>query len=178
MALAKILAELQESENKPFEIICNSNADYVEFAENLSSEITGRMLFEMYNTDYYKRRTGQLHDAGKYVGIHIDGTLSPCLSMLKNCGFDAAEAVTPAPVGDIEIEDLRAAAGDIIIIGGIPGALFTNSYSDEFFDSHIKRLLAAFKNDSKFIVGVADQVPPDTVPGRIERVGELIEDMR
>ncbi|MBT3318861.1 MAG: hypothetical protein HN389_03700 [Clostridia bacterium] len=170
----KILADMQKTEDKPFEIICNSNAQYVEFAENLSSEITGRMFFDMFNAEYYSQRTRQLHNAGKYVGIHIDGTLSPCLSMLKGCGFDAAEAVTPAPVGDIEIEDLRAAAGDIVIIGGLPGALFTAQYSDAFFDSHLLRLLQAFENDSKFIVGVADQVPPDVVPGRVERVREVI----
>lgn len=169
-----ILSDMQAAEDKPFEIICNSNAQYVEFAENLSSEITGRMLFEMFNSDYYKRRTNQLHEAGKYVGIHIDGTLKPCLGMLKDCGFDAAEAVTPAPVGDIEIEDLRDCAGNITIIGGMPGALFTKEYSDEFFDAHLNRLLRAFDNDNKFIVGVADQIPPDAVPERIKRVSEVI----
>ena len=172
---SEILYQMQQTEDEPFDIICKSNAQYVEFAENLSSEITGRMLFEMYNTDYYKTRTQQLHESGKFVGIHIDGTLSPCLSMLTGCGFDAAEAVTPAPVGDIEIENLRKEAGDITIIGGMPGALFTVQYSDEFFDAHVRRLLAAFKGDHKFIAGVADQVPPDTVPGRIERVSEIID---
>ncbi len=170
----KILTDMQAAEDKPFEIICDSNAQYVEFAENLSSEITGRMLFEMFNIEYYKKRTKQLHDAGKYIGIHIDGTLRPCLSMLEGCGFDAAEAVTPAPVGDIEIEDLRAEAGNIVIIGGMPGALFTKEYSDEFFDAHLEKLLKAFENDNKFMVGVADQIPPDVVPGRIERVSKVI----
>lgn len=170
----KILLDIQTTEDKPFEIICNSDSQYVEFAENLSSEITGRMLFEMFNRDYYLKRTTQLHDVGKYVGIHIDGTLRPCLSQLKDCGFDVAEAVTPAPVGDIEIENLRSAAGDIVIIGGIPGALFTKEYSDEFFNNHLERLIKAFENDNKFMVGVADQIPPDVVPGRIERVREII----
>lgn len=170
----KILTDMQEAEDKPFEIICNSNAIYVEFAENLSSEITGRMFFDMFNADYYSKRTKQLHDGGKYVGIHIDGTLSPCISQLKECGFDVAEAVTPAPVGDIEIEQLRSAAGDIVIIGGMPGALFTKEYSDEFFNAHLERLLKEFENDNKFMVGVADQIPPDVVSGRIERVREVI----
>jgi uroporphyrinogen-III decarboxylase len=169
-----ILTAMQNAEDKPFEIICASNAKYVEFAENLSSEITGKMFFDIFNADYYSKRISQLHAAGKYVGIHIDGTLSPCLSQLAGCGFDAAEAVTPAPFGDIEIEDLREAAGDIVIIGGLPGALFADAYSLEYFDSYVERLLRAFENDRKFIVGVADQVPPDTVEGRVERVREII----
>lgn len=171
-----ILIDMQKAEDKPFEIICNSKAKYVEFAENLSSEITGRMFFETFNADYYKQRTSELHAAEKYVGIHIDGTLLPCLGQLTECGFDAAEAVTPAPVGDIEIEDLRKVAGDIVIIGGLPGALFTDQYSDSFFDAHLQRLLKAFENDYKFMIGVADQIPPDVVPGRIERVRKAIGD--
>jgi hypothetical protein len=169
-----ILSEMQKTEDAPFEIICKSKAKYVEFAENLSSEITGRMFFDRFSADYYARRNAQLHEAGKYVGIHIDGTLMPCLAQLSDCGFDVAEAVTPAPVGDVAIEDLRNAAGDIIIIGGLPGALFTERYSDDFFNKHLEHLLTFIVNDTRFMVGVADQVPPDTVPGRIERVREMI----
>ena len=29
--------------------------------------------------------------------------------------------------------------------------------------------------DGRFVLGVADQVPPDAVPGRIGRVRELVE---
>jgi hypothetical protein len=176
-AFEKILCDMQETEDKPFEIICNSKADYIEYAENLSSEITGRMFFDMFNKDYYTKRNKQLHDAGKFVGIHIDGTLRPCLSQLAECGFDVAEAVTPAPVGDIEIEDLRSQAGDITIIGGMPGAMFTKEYSDDFFNAHLERLIETFIDDGKFMVGVADQIPPDVVPERIERVGRILKNI-
>ena len=172
-----ILAEMEKTEDKPFDIICRSNARYVEFAENLSSEITGRTFFEQFNAPYYAQRTAELHRSGKTVGIHIDGTLKPCLSLLAGCGFDVAEAVTPAPVGDVEIEDLRLTAGELILIGGIPGALFSNVYSNALFDDHVARLIKACKAARRLMIGVADQVPPDAVPGRIERVRKLIDQL-
>ncbi len=171
----KTIIELQKADDKIFEIIAKSPARLIEFAENLSGDITGRTLFEMYNMPYYKKRISQLHEAGKYVSIHIDGTLSSCLPLLGECGFDVAEAVTPAPIGDIEVERLREYAGkDIIIWGGIPGALFSERYDNNMFENHVKNVLNIFKDDCGFVLGVADQVPPDAVISRVKRVCELV----
>ena len=75
---------------------------------------------------YYKRVNEIFHKAGKYTPIHIDDRLNPCLGNLFEAGFDIAEAVTPAPLGDVELEDLRKAAGDDLIIrGALSGGLFS-----------------------------------------------------
>jgi len=173
----EVMERIQESEDEVFDIISNSPADYVEFAENLSSEITGRSFFEKYNMPYYKKRIEELHSKGKFVGIHIDGTLGSCLPLLEPCGFDVAEAVTPSPIGDIKIEDLRNVAGNNIVIwGGLPGALFSPRYSDEEFKSHLERVIDVFTGDARFVLGVADQVPPDGIIDRIKLVRELVNE--
>ena len=169
------MCRIQDAENEVFDILCGSSAVYVEFAENLSSEITGKTFFEKYNMPYYKKRIEQLHKVGKYVGIHIDGILGTCLPLLEPCGFDVAEAVTPFPVGDIKLEDIRETAGaSIVIWGGLPGALFSPSYTDEYFRSHLEKVLDVFKDDTRFVMGVADQVPPDGLEHRIKLVREMI----
>lgn len=171
----EILDSIQKSENEVFEIISESSANYVEFAENISSEITGRTFFEKFNMPCYKKRIQQLHNNGKFVGIHIDGTLSSCLPLLGPCGFDVAEAVTPSPIGDVEVENLRKIAGkDIVIWGGIPGALFSPRYSDAEFENHVVKVIRIFSGDSRFVLGVADQVPPDGLIERVRKVKELV----
>jgi hypothetical protein len=170
-----LLNLIDEAQTDAFEIICGSVCQYVEFAENLSSEVTGASLFEQYNKPHYKKRNRLLHEAGKYTGIHIDGTLKPCLSMLYSCGFDAAEAVTPFPAGDVKVEDIRKEAGDDLIIwGGLPGVLFSPLYTDEQFNAHLKNVLGVFQKTPGFILGVADQVPPDGLIRRIKLVREMI----
>lgn len=174
----ELIGRVEKSEDKVFEIICGSPAVYVEFAENLSSEITGKTFFEKFNMPYYKKRIKQLHDSGKYVGIHIDGTLGSCLPLLERCGFDVAEAVTPYPIGDVTVEDLRKKAGDSIVIwGGLPGALFSSVYSDEQFDSHLKLVIDTFAGDCRFVLGVADQVPPDGLISRVKKVRGHIQNI-
>ena len=172
----EIILRIHNSEDSIFEILKRSPALYIEFPENLSSEVTGKYFFEKYNAPYYQKRTSQLHAAGKYTGLHIDGTLKPCLSMLKSCGFDVAESVTPYPVGDVAPEGLREIAGSgITIWGGLPGALFSRVYTDYQFDEHLKKVLDTFPLGSGFVLGVADQVPPDAVIDRVIRVREQVE---
>ena len=169
-------AQVQAAEDPLFAILEQAPTPYIELAENLSSEVTGKFLFEKFDAPYYKKRTDQLHRAGKIVGIHIDGTLKPCLGLLKACGFDVAEAVTPLPVGDVAVEELRSLAGEgIILWGGLPGALFSPVYSDQDFDSHLETVLDAFPPSSGFILGSADQVPPDAVVDRVKRVRREVE---
>lgn len=170
-----ILEEISEAESPIFDILCESPCEYVEFAENLSSEVTGDSFFKKFNMPHYIKQNKKLHEAGKFTGIHIDGTLKPCLSMLSGCGFDIAEAVTPFPIGDIKIKDLRKEAGDKLIIwGGLPGVLFSPLYSEEQFRSHLEELLETFPPGAGFILGVADQVPPDGLISRIKLVREII----
>ena len=172
----KINEDIQRTEDAVFDILAASGAKYVEFAENLSSEVTGRAFFERFNQGYYERRTRQLHRAGKFCGIHIDGTLAPCLGMLKGCGFDVAEGITPAPVGTVAPERLRELAGDgIVLWGGLPGPIFTGLFSDEQFEAYVSRVLALFPPGSGFVLGVGDQVPPDCAPGRVKRVRDIVD---
>jgi hypothetical protein len=169
---------MERADDAVFEIIAAGPAVYVEFPENLSAEITGRRLMRGYAVPYWRRRIEQLHAAGKIVGIHNDGTLRGSLDLLIEAGFDVVESATPAPVGDMSLEEIRdTASGRIIVWGGLPGALFSPLYSDEYFDSFVRETLAVFPRGSGFVLGVADQVPPDAAFERICRVQEILEAM-
>ena len=166
------IESIGQSQLPVFDIMAGSGAKVTEFAENISSEISGS-FFKRYSLPYYKQVNEILHKAGKLTGVHIDGTLKPLLGKLHEAGFDFGEAVTPKPVGDISLEKLRELAGpDLIIWGGLPGAMFTPVFSDAEFEEHINRVLAV--DDGKMVLGVADQVPPDGIDERIRHVSEII----
>ena len=62
--------------------------------------------------------------------------------------------------------------GDTIIWGGLPGIMFTPLVSDEEFEAHVKEILALMRQEPRYVLGVADQVPPN---GTLERVGRVVE---
>jgi len=50
----------------------------------------------------------RIHAAGKYSFVHMDGVLAGLIGEVASTGFDVLEALTPAPVGDLALEDLAA----------------------------------------------------------------------
>jgi len=171
---AAAFAAIEQSQEPLVEVLAASPAEVVILPENLASQVVGESFFRRFDMPYYTRIVERLHAAGKLVAIHIDGGLKPCLGLLASCGFDIAEAVTPAPFGDLPVEELRRAAGpDIVIWGGLPGGVFSRNYSDEYFEQYLLNVLR--HADDRFVLGVADQVPPDAVPERIGRVRELVD---
>jgi uroporphyrinogen-III decarboxylase len=172
-----LLSTMKTAFDQAAEIAVQSPAEVLMIPENLSSEMVGPELFELYMKDYQKEWTSKIHAAGKYSFIHIDGTLRGLLEHESQVGFTVLEALTPYPVGDVRFEDLEALAGDSksILWGGIPGSYFTDCVDDEEFDRHVKHLLSIMTKKPRFVLGVADQVPPDGLERRVKRVSELAD---
>ena len=156
-------------------IAVESPAEVLMIPENLSSEMVGPELFKMYMYEYQKEWTTKIREAGKYSFIHIDGTLQGLIKQEAEVGFTVLEALTPHPVGDMKWEDIEPFTGDSksILWGGIPGSYFTDCVDDDEFDRHVRHLLSIMTKKPGFVLGVADQVPPDGLERRVKRVSEL-----
>lgn len=172
-----LLDTMKRAFDQAARIAVDSPAELLMIPENLSSEMVGPDLFKMYMYDYQKEWTDKIRDASKYSFIHIDGTLGGLLEQESSVGFSVLEALTPYPVGDVKWEDLAGICKDSksILWGGIPGVYFTSSVSDEEFDRHVKHLLSIMIREPRYVLGVADQVPPDGLERRVRRVAELVE---
>lgn len=158
------------------QIAIDSPAEYIFVPENMSSDMVGGNLYDNYVKEVHEEWTGRIRKAGKKSMVHLDGTLNPLISKLSYSGFDVIEATTPAPVGDIALEDMRKyVRNDTVIWGGIPGGYFSPIMSDDEFDAWVKHVVSYMKKDNRFVLGVADEVVPGTTFERIKRVSELVE---
>jgi hypothetical protein len=131
----------------------------------------------MFMSDYEETWAAHIREAGKFSCIHLDGTMKGLLRETCSRGLTFIEALTPAPVGDLDIEKWAERSGNshTVLWGGIPGVYFTGLVSEEEFDSHIKRVLGVMRSAPRYVLGVADQVPPDALERRVRRVRELVE---
>jgi len=168
----EVLVEMDHVADPIFDAIADFRPVAVHFPDNISSENIGS-FWDRYMLPVYRRRLKQMHDAGIVCAIHNDGTMRSSLSRIAGVGFDAAEALTPAPVGDVAVEEMRNLAGreDFILWGLVPGAAFCPAWSETQFRECVSKVLKEVKGP--FIMGSADQVPPD---GDISRVG-IVSDM-
>ncbi|MFA6426418.1 MAG: hypothetical protein WCW64_09600 [Phycisphaerae bacterium] len=174
--LEQTLSHLQACDDPLFELLAAAPGTLVIFTENLDAAVTGRNFMQLYEIPYWQKRVKQLQDKGKIIGIHNDGCVAGSLGLLSETNFDFVEAVTPAPVGDMEIEKIRDITQDKIIVwGGVPGAIFSPVYSDDFFKQFVSKVLMTFPIGSGFVLGVADQVPPDASLERVRVVRDIID---
>jgi hypothetical protein len=174
--LEETLAVMGESFDRAAEAALQVPADAFMIPENLSSEVVGRRFYEDYARPWEAKWVARLRQAGRYSFIHMDGTLRGLLAQVGGVGFDVIEAVTPHPVGDVPMEELRALAGPgPVLWGGIPGVYFTPLVSEAEFERHVRHVLEVMVQDRRMVLGVADQVPPDGLRSRVAWVAELAE---
>lgn len=172
----KTLAAIAQSQKEMYRITARSECGYVMVNENLSGEAMGG-CFNKYAKDYLTEKAAYLHGHNKKVMLHIDGTLRGVVDKVVETGIDCLDAVTPQPVGDVTLDEIRSLTGDdILILGGIPGAMFSRPFTKEDMEAHVKEIIRIHKNSGKFMIGVADQVPPDGDINLVGFVSELIEE--
>lgn len=158
------------------EIAVNSPAEVLMIPENLSSEVVGKALYRRYVEPHHRRWVQRIKEAGKFSCVHVDGTLKGLIREVSETGFTFLEALTPHPVGDLAVEEWeRWVAPDTVMWGGIPGVYFTDLVSDQEFDAFVIRLLKTMRRLPRYVLGVADQVPPRSRPERIARVRPLVD---
>jgi hypothetical protein len=155
---------ISDRDDELYRIIGDAPVQIVNFGENIDANLISPKIFSKYHIPYYNKRVDFLHQKGKYCHIHMDGSLKPILPFIKELHFDAIEAPTPGPQGDVSIPDLKQALGEKILIDGIPALLFEKQYGVDELVSATKQLLDLFGDN--IILGVSDELPPT---GDIER---------
>lgn len=149
---------LEEQQYPVIEALCDLAPPLVHFPDNLSSDnFTG--FYDEYMKECHQKRLEMLHSAGIKAAVHLDGTVRGLLPKLVESGFDAVEALTPAPAGDCSVEEMSDIAGSstVILWGGAPGAMFAPPYEWKDMQKHVEHTLETWEG-RPFVLGVADQI--------------------
>ena len=164
---------MEEWDDHMFDALAKSPLRIINFGENMDHNLAPPPYFEKYLIPYYKRRVQQLHRAGKYCHIHMDGSLKDLLPYLSDLPFDGLEALTPKPQGDVTLEELQEAVGNKILLDVIPSVIFLPQYSIKFFREYVQKVLEMFSPN--IIVGVSDELSPNGQMAKVEMIGEIIK---
>jgi hypothetical protein len=153
------------------ELAGGSQARIINFGENIHDQLVSPRFWETYFIPFYEKRCAQLHAAGIYTYVHIDGYFSSLLPYLASMPFDGYEALTPVPQGDVTLDEIAAHIGDKVLLDGIPAVFFMPQYSDEELMACVERLVALFH--PRLVLGISDELPQGTGPEALERVRRI-----
>lgn len=172
----EVIKILEYKSDEAAEITLASPAEFIMIPENLSSDIVGKNFFEEYLRPYEEKWNKKIKSKGKYSFIHMDGYLKGLLKEVSTVGFSVIEAMTPKPLGDIEVSEFSDyVKSGVISWGGIPGTFFAPSVGDEEFEAFALKVIKVMVSEPRYVLGIADQIPPDGIIERVKTISNLVE---
>ncbi len=172
--LLAVMTQVQRERLWP--VIAASPAQLLLNGSHLSSQFTPPHIFEKYISPYYEEFMPLMRERGKWVAMHGDADTSRILDLIERAGWDMVECFVTAPMVPLTLAQARGAWGDRVIIwGGLPSVLLSPSVPEEEFRTYVDRLFDVIAPGDAFILGVADNVMPDSLIDRVAWVSEQVE---
>ena len=164
---------LDEIQMPVIEHIAQNNKS-VGFCENYSADIIYG-YFDRYLKPQLLKRKQIANKYGATLGVHHDGKLQPLLGKLWELGVGYANGITSAPSGDVDMKDLRAIAGEHMVLHDIiPQCVFMDEFDIGAFKEYIWQAVDIFKNDNRVIFGIGDMLPCTADIKRLEIMIDII----
>lgn len=170
--IEETVATINAAHEKVMRLMADGPSQVLFHSDNLSSDVQSPRWLDRYSGDYYRRMAQIAHDHEKPLVTHIDGRLRGLLRAAAEMGFDGADAVTPAPWGDLTPQQCRDEAGPkLILSGGVPPSSFSPEVPLRVFDEQVEAWLDLRHQSPALMIAPGDQLPPD---GDLERVTRLV----
>ena len=166
-----LIRTIDECDEPLLDVMCESPIEIINFGDNVHQALCPPPVFKRWVLPQYIHRNERLHAAGKYTMVHWDGDCGQLLPFAQDCGFDGIEAITPLPQGDVTLEQVRDALGDLILIDGIPCTDFLPAEPIESLIENTRKCIEYFH--PRLVLGISDEISP---VGDIERV-RLVSEM-
>ena len=173
--LADAMAPLYE---KALRIVAESPAEVIQWGSNFDDMLTFAPMFAKQFVPWIRKAKEVLGPKNIRILCHTDGENLGLMDLLHESGMDVAEAVCPAPMTKVPIQEYYRRWSDrITIFGGVPSNLLLAQLTPhEHFESFMDRLFAGIGDGARFILGIADTTPPDAEFERLVRIGDMVRE--
>jgi hypothetical protein len=173
--LLAVMTEVQRERMWP--VVADSPARLLLHGVHHSSMFTPPPVYEKYVLPYYREFMPLMHEQGKSVAMHADNDTSLILGHLQRAGYDMLECFVTAPMVPLTLKQARRTLGShVILYGCLPSLIFSASFPEQDFRDHVDQVLETIAPGDAVILGVADNVMPDSVIERVAYVSEVVEE--
>jgi len=144
---------------------------------HFEGSMTPPPLFERYMLPYFQAFSRRLHERGKWLVFHADADTRLLVDLIKASGADVLDCFASAPLVPFDLREARRRfGGDVVIWGGVPSTILCDPYTDGEFEAYMEALFDTIAPGDAFILGVSDNIMPETHIHRMRRVGEMVRD--
>jgi 5-methyltetrahydrofolate--homocysteine methyltransferase len=175
LSLADVLAPLYE---KALRIVAESPAEVIQWGSNFDDMLTFSPMFAQHFVPWIRKAKEVLGPKNIRILCHTDGENLGLMDLLHESGMDVAEAVCPAPMTKVSIQEYYRRWSDrITIFGGVPSNLLLPQLTPaKDFQNFMDGLFSGIGTGVRFILGIADTTPPDADFERLVRIGDMVRE--
>jgi hypothetical protein len=142
--------------------------------DHATNEFTPPPILVKYLLPRWQRISERLHQHNRFVHTHWDGNSITMLPYLKETGLDGVEALTPKPMGDMTLEDIKKAVGDTIVcLDLLPAIDFLEQRKTADMVEFAKRVIDMFA--PRLILGISDEISQIGQIEKVEAISELVD---
>ena len=175
-AIEEFLEACDERDNKFVDAALKLPCKIFNLGDHATDEFTPPPLLKKYMLPRWQKISKKLHDNNRFVHSHWDGNSKTILPYLMESGLDSVEALTPAPMGNITLEEIKNAVGDkLVCLDLIPAIYFLPNFKTSDLLDFTKKVIDMFA--PKLILGVSDEISSVGEIEKIEAVSELVDNI-
>ena len=142
--------------------------------DHATNEFTPPPILKRYLIPRWQRISERVHAHGRFVHTHWDGNSRLMLPYLRETGLDGVEALPPAPMGDMTLEEIKAAVGDtIVVLDLLPAIHFLPHFTMVETLDFATRVIDMFA--PRLILGISDEISQVGQIEKVEAITELVD---
>ncbi|HET6453264.1 MAG TPA: uroporphyrinogen decarboxylase family protein [Armatimonadota bacterium] len=170
----KLIRTIDETDQQMLQVVAESPVPIINFGDNVDHHFLPPNLFERYVLPEYQRRAEFFRKAGKFTHAHWDGNIKLLLPYARQTGLDGIEALTPIPQGDVTVEEMKDALGDMVLLDGIPMTWFLPHETNEDLERVTRQVIETFSPN--LVLGVSDEPSPVCDIEKVRLVAEILKE--
>ncbi|MCX7803939.1 MAG: hypothetical protein N3A38_02000 [Planctomycetota bacterium] len=142
--------------------------------DHATNEFTPPPILKKYMIPRWQKISRRLGEAGRFVHTHWDGHSRLMLPYLQETGLHGVEALTPKPMGDMTLEQIKEAVRDnIVVLDLLPAIHFLENYPMKEVLEFARRVIDMFA--PRLILGISDEISQIGQIEKVEAVSELVD---
>lgn len=141
------------------ELLSESEFEFFEIGDNITSEMIGLEKFKKFIIPVYEEVCKIFHSKNKKIGSHMDGNLKIFKEEIKNTKLDFIDAFTPFPDTDLTLKEAKQVWNDKVLLINYPSSLHLKN------ESEIKKWIEQYIEESypcdKLIINITENIPDE-----------------
>lgn len=165
---------INDTDEQMLDVVLKCPVPIINFGDNVDHHFLPPNLFERYVLPEYQRRADIFRAHGKFTHAHWDGSIKLLLPYCRETRLDGIEALTPIPQGDVYLQEMKDALGDMVMLDGIPMTSFLEAEPLEELERTTRDVIEMFSPN--LILGVSDEPSPVCDIEKVRMVAEILKE--